>query len=466
MSDARPSFGSLRAAIFAATAIVAALVTACIATRPNAHELFLQGLAASRQDPALGENLFRRAVIMAGGRFPDARKPYGRVRSLDGALGRPRDRYSPARQGEHLSDLLLEFGRDAIQHGHRPEGVQALEAASQHDLPAGVAALELLKTEYHEAGLMDKETAALYRLTQLESDNGEHWKALTVALGGQRKFAECEAALRDALQQELPEVYRGNFEFMLIRMLIWKGEVAEPSRKLTVLKKLEGESFRVSLAEIDVFRLQAQWQQAQKIAAALSPDANDLPAMYRIRGILHLDLDQYEEAARDFERSIELLPFDELVRFKLSETYRLLGRADLAAQHAKAAAEITDKRKRVNETNADRKIPRPLPSPDSWPNCTPYWVTRNRHSIGRNGCVDSIRRSQIDTIGITRRPRGSPLRSWIRERLRSNLALAIVVLSRSGRRLVSAAPPQRRRNIERGDQAGRSRSGAGGPPII
>src|SRR5712672_1239483 len=75
MSDTLQTGRNRRATILASIAVVAALATAGAAryaTRPRPHELFEQGLAASRHDPAAGERLFRRAMDASGGRYPDA----------------------------------------------------------------------------------------------------------------------------------------------------------------------------------------------------------------------------------------------------------------------------------------------------------------------------------------------------------------------------------------------------------
>lgn len=357
MTDTLPPARRRRTMLIAALAITAALaaaVAALFAMRPDAHRLFEQGLAAGRQNPASGEILFRRAIQAAGGTYPDAQIALCHALAQRGAWDEALATFATLDRQACRADLLVAFGREAIRAEHQSQGLAALEAASQRGSPASVAALEILSHEYHAAGLMDKETAALYQLTELDSDNPEHWKRLVISLDGQRMIVEREKVLRRVLRLELPDYFRQEFEFQLINMLIEKGDVSESRRRTAELKKTEGESFRIGLAEVYLCRLEGRFEQAQSLATALHADAANAPALYYIRGILHFELNEYEAAVRDLERALQAQPHDEGVHFRLSEAYRLLKREDLAARHAKISAEITANRKRLNELSRQR----------------------------------------------------------------------------------------------------------------
>ncbi len=336
-------------AALAAVIVPAAAGTVWFVTRPTAQELLVQGLVAGRQNAAAGERLVRRAMERAGGPFPDAQialcDMLARQNSWEAAL----KEYDAVDLTTCRIDLLVEFGQAALASGHKPAGLAALRAAAKRGQPASITALELLKSEYHAAAQQDAETAVTIELTKLDSDNPERWKGLIDMLDGQQKYPECEAALRQALDLDLPDTYRTNFEYLLIRMLIGRGEVPEARRRLTEVKRIEGQTLRVNLTEIDLLRFEGHYDAALAIARSLSPDARDLHAMYHIRGVLHLELEQYDQAARDLEKAVALRPFDENIHFRLSEAYRALRREELSSKHAKLAADITARRKRINK---------------------------------------------------------------------------------------------------------------------
>ncbi|HEY2251721.1 MAG TPA: hypothetical protein VGH74_11695 [Planctomycetaceae bacterium] len=350
MSDPLPHGRNRRAIVLAAAALAVAGAAAGAARQamfPDARQLFVQGLGIEQKDPAASESLFRRAIQAAGGRYPDAQialcQALGRQHRWDQALAE----FSSVQVEACRSDLLLAFGRDALEVEQKSAGLQALQAVAQRSSPASVAALERLKAAYQEWGEADEERAAACALTRLESDNPDHWKSLIALLQAQHRVLQCEEALREGLQLQLPDVYRQEFEYKLITILVARGEIHESRRRIADLKKIEGQSFRLSMSEIDLYRIEGRWDQAQILAAGLTPDAGNLPVMYHVRGVVHLDLEQYDEAARDLERAVALRPFNERIHFKLSEAYRLLKRPESAARHAKIADEITAKRKRI-----------------------------------------------------------------------------------------------------------------------
>ncbi|HMC11752.1 MAG TPA: hypothetical protein VKH44_10695, partial [Pirellulaceae bacterium] len=252
------------------------------------------------------------------------------------------------------ADLLLAFGRDALLANHQTAGREALEAAARQETAASGAALELLMTDYHEWGQQDEETAAARELTRLEPDDPHHWQRLIDILMAAHKNAERETAARQALEHHPPEDFRRSFEYILATYLISRGEASAARRKIEELKAVEGPSFRLSVCEIEIYQIEGQLDLALETARALSADAQDLPAMYLVRGVAYLELEQYEAAARNIERTVAAQPNNEKAHFRLAEAYRGLGQVELAARHTKIAAEIIDWRKRINDVLEQR----------------------------------------------------------------------------------------------------------------
>jgi tetratricopeptide (TPR) repeat protein len=351
-SDTPPAGRGRRVKLLAASAVVAALASAGVArfvTRPAPHELFLQGLAAGRRDPAAGEVLFRRAMEAAGGRYPDAQIALCHTLARQGLWDDALSVFATIDRQACRSDLLLDFGRAALQAEHRLAALDALQAAARQKTHASVAALELLMADYHEWGRQDEETAAARELTRLEPEDPLRWKRLIDILQATRRTAEREAAAREALQHDPPEEYRRSFEYILATHLIARGEVSEARRIITQLKALEGPSLRLNTSEIEIYRIEGRPDLALETARALSADAQDLPALYFIRGVAHLDMEQYEQAVRNLEQTVAAQPNNEKAHFRLAEAYRGVGREEPAGRHAKIAAEIAARRNQIND---------------------------------------------------------------------------------------------------------------------
>jgi tetratricopeptide (TPR) repeat protein len=76
--------------------------------------------------------------------------------------------------------------------------------------------------------------------------------------------------------------------------------------------------------------------------------------MFLVRGVAYLELEQYEQAARNIERTVAAQPNNEKAHFRLAEAYRGLGQVEPAARHTKIAADIIAWRKRINDVLEQR----------------------------------------------------------------------------------------------------------------
>src|SRR5947207_15471139 len=125
MSDAPPASHQGRRAILAAmtvVAILAALGAGWRLTRPNARQIFLQGLATGYRDPAAGERLFRRAIEAAGGRYPDAQIALCDALARQNLWENALSAFATVDVQACRADLLLAFGRDALLANHQTAG--------------------------------------------------------------------------------------------------------------------------------------------------------------------------------------------------------------------------------------------------------------------------------------------------------------------------------------------------------
>jgi tetratricopeptide (TPR) repeat protein len=103
----------------------------------------------------------------------------------------------------------------------------------------------------------------------------------------------------------------------------------------------------VRLYEVDLCRLEGNPERALELMDEVVAQAGDAASARLHRGIIYLDLEQYENAARDLQRAIDARPHDATAHFKLSEAYRGMRREDLARRHRELAVALNEKHRRI-----------------------------------------------------------------------------------------------------------------------
>lgn len=343
-----PANRGRRRVVFTLIAIILAVAGgAWWLTRPSPQKLFEQGLVAGRKDQAASERLLKRAIQTAGGRYPDAQIALCHSLSRRGAWDEALSLLKSIDTADCRADLLLDFGRDALQAGHRTEGLQVLHAAARQGAPASVAALDLLIEDYYEWGQQNEQAQAARELTRLEPDNPQQWMKLVTILNSMNLVNEAVTALREAIQQDFAPEYRQEFQYMLASAMLEQGRIDDAWREFAEWKLTAGESFRAQVFEMGLHRLQGHPELALKLLGAQTSSPEDLPTLLLVRSAVYLDLRRYDEAARDLERVLAVRPNDANAHSKLSAALRGLRRDEDAARHATIASEIIAKRLRI-----------------------------------------------------------------------------------------------------------------------
>jgi tetratricopeptide (TPR) repeat protein len=338
-----------RIALLVAVALVPAVVVVWFATRPNPARLLERGMAITRRDPEKAESLLRRAIAAAGGTYPDAEAGLCLVLARRGDWTAASSQFASLDRESCRNDLLLAFGREALHAGRRTEGLLALESLATRQSPDSIPALEMLMSEYREWGQQDELIAAARRLTQREPDNPQRWATLVALLKAMYRDTECLEAVRQAMKYDFPPDYQNEFRHRLIQQLIVQGDSAAAWKELSTLKESEQESLRIRGYEVDLYRLDGKLDKALETINSLFPQIKDNPLAYYTRGVVYLDLERFDEAARDLERVVAAHPFDARAHYKLAEACRSLGREEPARRHRELAAAISAKRNRINE---------------------------------------------------------------------------------------------------------------------
>jgi len=350
----------MRIAGLAAVCVALAAATAAWLTfQRSASQLLERGLATAAIDPVRGEELLRHAYERASRHYPDAEIALCRLLVQRGAWQEASALFAAIDVQNCRPDLLLAFGSEALAAGLLPQAEAALQSAAQRDAPERTAALELLFAHHLNWGQDEKLVATARTLARLEPQNPQRWHQLVGLLSRMALHGECIEAIREARHRDLPRDLQREFHDVSVRTLINLGDIPEAERELAALQMLEGDSIRVRTHRTYLYRLEGKLDEALTTVSSLMADGPTLrfslaPPDFQAyafftRGIIHLDLRRFEEAAQDLERAVAAQPYDSAAEFKLSEAYRGLGREDLAKKHRQVAADIVIKRKRVSE---------------------------------------------------------------------------------------------------------------------
>jgi len=231
-----------------------------------------------------------------------------------------------------------------------------------------IDALQRLIETYHDRGQTEDLIIAAREWTGLEPNDPRPWIWLIQTLKTEeRRDAECLQAIRDALVQDLPDDVHRELQHRLVEQLIVCGDAEETRPVLSQLIQAEGETFRLQMCRVDLYRLEGQPDKALEVLQQVFSQARDPSGACLIRGVILLDLGRYADAARDLERTVAVQPANSAAHFKLSEAYRGCGKHDLARQHWDIAdglnerhSEIARLQKQLRGDLADSPIPRRL----------------------------------------------------------------------------------------------------------
>lgn len=331
-----------------AAGLAAVLGAAWFLTRPDPAKLIEQGLTVGRRDPAAGERIVRRALESSGGRNPDAQIALCLLLGKQGAWEAAFSQFASLDTAACRADLLLAFGRQAFEAQQGPPALQVLEAVRARGTRESAEALDLLIANYREWGQTDELIAAARELIRLKPQDARPWSLLIQLLKGEtRRDVECLKAIREALDQDLPEDARREFQHRLVEQLIVCGDAAAARLEWDKLRQTEGDSFRLRTYDIDLCRLEGKLDEALTRMNGLFDEVRDQAQASLNRGVIYLDMRRYDEAARDLERAVAGDPHNAAAHFKLSEAYRGLGRSEPARRQREIADSIGQKRGRI-----------------------------------------------------------------------------------------------------------------------
>ena len=330
--------------------------TLWLALARDPEELLQQGLHLRAKSPAASERLFRRALEIRSGDYPDAQLALTELMIRLDQRDEAEKLFSALDRTRCRSNLLLMLGRGAY-FGDLPKMAwESLESVPITDSADSISARSLLIKVYRENGRQEEFLRLLRNVIHEQPGDAETGLLLVSELKSMGLESECLEVCREILAHDPPADLRVELQFQLIDQLTVVGKCEAAWQEVAELDRTIGPSVRREANKVDLYRLDGRLAEAMAIIDTIFAEFQHLPAAYLARGSVYLDQGNYASAAADFEKLLKMQPFLEGAHFKLSEALRGLGRSSQSQQHRVQGTAIRDKRYRINELlrqNAD-----------------------------------------------------------------------------------------------------------------
>ena len=317
-------------------------------SQPGAEALLKKGLEAQAQDPELGKQFFKKAIQTKDGDYPNAQLALCNLKATQGEWSTALADFSAIDKTTLRSDLLIDFGSEAIQSGDLTTAISIFEDIRQRNDGQCTPALRELAQLYQSTHQQEKLIDVLNAITERDPSDYVHLGALIQVLSGTFRNAECLAVIRRALAHSAPPAYETELRFQCLAQLIALGKSEQAWEEVLRLESLDAQALRLETTRIELYRLEGRLEDALDAIQRIFPQVEQDSAAYLMRGSVYFDMADYEHAVTDFERLVQLQPYDERAHYKLSETYRLLGKLDSAQSHRETTQKIRSLRRQLN----------------------------------------------------------------------------------------------------------------------
>lgn len=319
-----------------------------ILRNPDPKQLAAQGAKLVDRHPEEAERLLRQALEHSRDRLPETEVCLclllARKRDWNSAL----PLFARLDQNDCSDEFLLEFGKLAHRAGHVEKAIEALNVVRKRNSTGTYAALELL-AQIHQAHREERELLDCVReMSLLTPGEPTLWWKLLELLDARQLTTQSITHLRLALRQDLPQRDQIEMRHRLISRLVGQGQIAEARAELNLLPRSEQLRPRAERHCAALFRLEGKPEQALASLKASNSMTTDQPGVAWLRGQIHFDLQQYDDAIRDFQTVLKADPFDLTVHLRLAEAYRATEQLERAEQHAESARSIRETRQQIN----------------------------------------------------------------------------------------------------------------------
>ena len=210
--------------------------------------------------------------------------------------------------------------------GARVWTLRSREAAHVMELESFVAA----HRERHDGPAA---LEAINELLKLRPNASRWWYEQAVEYDRADQQTAATTAYRRALQLGLPSENAEDARLRLVELFILMGDAEAARSELEKSGPIVRQTARRNVQLARLLRMEGKSKEALPMLETALAELGPMPQAIGLRGMLHLDLGQYGQAAADLEFLAQAQPNDEVAHFKLAEAYRHLGQLDRARQH-------------------------------------------------------------------------------------------------------------------------------------
>lgn len=248
---------------------------------------------------------------------------------------------------------LLALGESALQAGEWKVAADSLNASLAKPGSHGSRARELL-VRLDLQFLRTEE--ALQRCREWQA--AEPDAALPWAISGDIKtsridFASALHDYRQALQRSPSPTLQTEIRSSLAQLLVHTGDTVAARREFDDLISAGPLSGKLQLCYARLLRTEGRNSEAlaeiDQHILRNGPSAESL----KLRGIIHLDEGQVNDAVRDLKASVKANPFDIGAQHKLGQAYLQSGDPDTAQPHLEASRRMTEATYRISALEED-----------------------------------------------------------------------------------------------------------------
>ena len=293
------------------------------------EQALLQGESNSQE----AERLLQQSINESGGRFGNAQLALCSLRGRQNRWKEVAALLAEVKFEDCQTQLLYRLGRDAYASQQWAIAQTVLADLLHREFSEKREVLSLLKVVYGQLGQFGEMRVCAQELTRLAPDDPKAWWDLAKTSEQMGLSIDAIAAYRNVLKHDIPSDASLQVFQKLLDLLVESGDVVAARSELNRLIALHGRQPECSLTEAELFRLEGRSQEALKSIERYVADGGKSLRALMIRGLLRLELGDAEQALKDFEEVAQRDPTYESAHFKLSETYRRLGRLELARGH-------------------------------------------------------------------------------------------------------------------------------------
>jgi Flp pilus assembly protein TadD len=299
----------------------------------DAEALCRQAEESMERDPDGAETLLQRAIEQAGGRYPDAEVLLCLVAARRSDWSAAYNLLSIADTQSCRPGLLLELGLRANAAGKQPIARQALLLASERT-PDNIETLEALLSVLRDRNDSARAMATVRTLLELEPDVSRWWFELGVRHESAHDRQAAVVAYRRAMELGLPQAVAEDARMRIISNLIETGDAVAARGELAHLAELPASNpALVGLLRARLHRLKGNPEQAFLELDKVIDRLGKLTDVIQLRGMLHMDVGNYQLAVDDLGLVIQQYPDAADVHFHLSVAYDQLQQTELARHH-------------------------------------------------------------------------------------------------------------------------------------